>query len=170
MGVALYQLTNQYLQLAETLANGDFDVQTIADTIEASGISDELSVKAQGIEYVARAAEQYNPLIDMEIERLQALKVSRNKVAAGLRSYLKDNMERAGIERIECPMFKLTIKRNPPSVEILDRLSLAGEYWTKPQPVTPPPAPDKAAIKQAIAAGLAVIGARMAQSTRLEVR
>ena len=34
---ALYVIANQYLALAEKLADGDFDAATIADTIEASG-------------------------------------------------------------------------------------------------------------------------------------
>jgi len=167
---ALFVLTNQYLALAEKLADGDFDAQTIADTIEASGISDELAVKAQGIEFVARGAEAHHAAIDAEIARLQALKAHRQKVADGLRAYLKDNMERAGFEKIECPLFKLSIRKNPPSVEILDQLSLPPEFMRTPEPKPPVPAPDKAAIKAALQAGKDVPGARLAQGTRLEVK
>lgn len=170
MSVALYQLTNQYLALAEKLAEGDFDLTTIADTIEASGITDELSVKAQSIEFVARGAEAFHGVIDAEIARLQALKASRDKVAAGLRAYLKDNMERAGIEKIECPMFKISIKHNPPAVEVMDPLSLPAEYWRTPEPKPPVAAPDKAAIKAALLAGVDVMGARMVQGTRLDIK
>lgn len=167
---ALYVLTNQYLELAEKLADGDFDAQTIADTIEASGISDELAVKAQGIEFVARGAEAHHATIDAEIARLTALKAHRQKVADGLRAYLKDNMERAGIEKIECPLFRLTIKKNPPSVELLDTSALPAEFWHTPEPKPPVAAPDKTAIKTALAAGVVVPGARLVQGTRLEVK
>jgi hypothetical protein len=167
---ALYVLTNDYLALAEKLADGDFDAQTIADTIEASGITDELAVKAQGIEFVARAAEQHHLVIDAEIARLQALKAQRDKVAAGLRCYLKENMERAGIEKIECPLFKLSIKKNPPAVEIIDQLSLPAEFWRPPEPKPPVAAPDKARIKEALQHGDDVPGAKLVQGTRLEVK
>lgn len=167
---ALYVLTNQYIELASRLADGDFDAQTIADTIEASGISDELNVKAQGIEHVARSAEAHNAAIDAEIARLQALKAQRTKVAAGLRQYLLDNMQRAGIEKIECPLFKLSVKRNPPAVEILDTAQLPAEYWRTPEPKPPVPALDKVAIKAAIQAGKEVPGAVLASSARLEVK
>ncbi len=167
---ALFVLTNQYLELAEKLADGDFDAQTIADTIEASGISDELAVKAQGIEFVARGAEAHHAAIDAEIARLTALKAHRQKVADGLRAYLKDNMERAGIEKIECPLFKLSIKKNPPSVEVIDQLSLPPEYWRTPEPKPPVAAPDKAAIKAALQDGKDVPGARLNQGTRLVVK
>lgn len=167
---ALYVLTNEYLALAEQLADGDFDAQTIADTIEASGIKDELAVKAQGIEFVARAAEQHHGVIDAEIARLQALKAQRDRVAQGLRDYLKDNMERAGIEKIECPLFKISIRKNPPSVEVIDPLSLPLEYWRTPEPKPPVAAPDKAAIKAALQAGKEVMGAKLLQGTRLDVK
>lgn len=167
---ALYVITNNYLALAEKLADGDFDPQTIADTIEASGITDELAVKAQGIEFIAREAEKYGPMIDMEIERLQALKASRAKVAQGLRDYLKSNMERAGIEKIECPLFKLSIKHNPPAVEIIDTSSIPAEYWRTPEPNPPVAAPDKTAIKKALQAGVDVMGAKLTHGTRLEVK
>lgn len=166
---ALYVITNEYLALAEKLADGDFDAQTIADTIEASGISDELAVKAHGIEHVARGAEAHNLAIDAEIARLQALKAQRTKVAAGLRGYLLDNMQRAGIEKIECPLFSISIRKNPPAVEILDPLSLPAQYMVTPEPKPPVAAPDKAAIKKAIAAGEDVPGACLVQGVRLNI-
>ena len=167
---ALFVLTNQYLELANKLADGDFDAQTIEDTIESSGITDELAVKAQGIEYVARGALAHNAAIDAEIARLRELKASRERVAQGLRDYLKSNMERAGIDKIECPMFKISIKHNPPAVEILDQLSLPAEYWRTPEPKPPVAAPDKAKIKADLQAGVDVIGARLIQGSRLDIK
>ena len=169
MSVALYELTNQYLELAEKLSGLDLDAQTIQDTIEGSGIVDSLQDKAQGIEFIAREAVNYNTLIDMEIDRLKALKADREKVAAGLHKYLLENMERAGISKINCPLFSISIRKNPPAVE-LDPLCLPAEYWTTPDPRPPVPQPNKAAIKAALMAGVDVLGARMVQGQRLEIR
>lgn len=165
----LYEISGQYRQLAEKLAAMDLDATTIADTIEASGLTDALQEKAQGVELVARAAEIHCPAIDAEIARLQALKAHRQKIAQGLRDYLKQNMEAAGIERIECPLFKLSLKKNPPAVEVLDENAVPAGFW-----VTPPPKPveariDKKAIAAAIKANQDVPGARLVQHTRLEV-
>lgn len=167
---ALYVLTNQYLALAEKLADGDFDAQTVADTIEASGITDELSVKAQGIEYVARGALAHHAAIDAEITRLQALKAQRDRVAQGLRDYLKVNMERAGIEKIDCPMFSISIRKNPPAVEVDDTSALPAAFWRTPEPNPPVASPDKAAIKAALSKGETVPGARLVQNTRIEIK
>lgn len=167
---ALYVLSSKYLALAERLADGDFDLQTIADTIEASGISDEIAVKAQGCEFVARGALAHNLAIDVEIVRLQALKARREKIAQGMRDYIKDCMEHTGMEKIDCPLFSISIRKNPPAVDITDRLSLPAQYWVTPTPTPPVAAPDKNAIKNAIKAGIDVIGARLTQTTRLEIK
>lgn len=167
---ALYALTTQYLELAEKLAEGDFDAQTIADTIEASGITDELAIKAQGCEFIARGALAHHAAIDAEIARLQDLKASRERAAQAMREYIKSCMERAGIEKIECPLFKISIRSNPPAVEVTDPLSLPKEFWRTPEPKPPVAAPDKAAIKAALQSGVEVIGARLTQSTRLDIK
>jgi len=165
---ALYNLANQYLELANKLADGDFDAATIADTIEASGITDDLSAKAQALEYVARGAESHNDAIDAEIARLKALKEHRTKVADGVRKYLFDNMQRMGITKIDCPLFTIDIVKNQPKVEILDQLSIPPEFLFIPEPM--PPKPDKTAIGAALKAGQDVAGATLTQSTRLRIK
>lgn len=166
-GVALYALADQYKQLAERLASMDLDAQTVADTIEASGLTDDIAEKACGIEMVARTMEMHTPAIDAEIERLTALKKQRQKAAAGLRDYLKTHMIATGIQKIEAPLFKIKLQNNPPSVDLYEPDLIPLEYMFQPE--TPPPAPDRAAIKAAIKAGKEVPGARMTQGQRLVV-
>ena len=165
--IALYTLAGQYQQLAEQLADLDLDAQTVADTIEASGLTDDIMVKAQGIECIARTLEMHTPAIDAEIDRLKALKAGREKKAQGLRNYLKDNMIACGIDKIESPLFKIKLQNNPPSVDIFELGLIPVKYMTTP--VAPPPAPDKAAIKAAIKSGIDVEGACLTQSQRLVV-
>ena len=166
---SLFNLTGQYLALAHRLADSDFDAETIADTIEASGIVDDIATKCQNIEHVARGAESHNAAIDAEIARLQALKAHRAKVAQGLRDYVKQNMLTLGIERIECQLFQISIRNNPPAVDIFDQLSLPAQYMVTPEPKPPVAAPDKKAIAKAIKEGADVPGARLTQSSRLHI-
>lgn len=165
----LYEISTQYRQLAERLADMDMDAVTVADTLEASGLTDALPDKAQGVEMVARAAEMHCPAIDAEIARLQALKGRRQKIAQGLRDYLKWNMENAGVERVECPLFTLTLKKNPPAVEVLSVADVPIDYWTTPTPKPPEPRLDKKLIAADIKAGKVVPGCDLVQHTRLEV-
>lgn len=166
--IALYSLAGQYQQLSDRLSDMDLDATTIADTIEASGLTDDIAVKAQGIECVARTLELHNPALEAEINRMIDLRNSRAKKAQGLRDYLKTNMQACGIDKIDSPLFSIRLQNNPPAVDVFEPGLLASEYMRRaPQP---PPAPDKAAIKAALVAGKDVQGARLVQGVSLRVR
>ena len=167
-GIALFEMTAQYRQLAEQLSNLDLDATTVADTIEASGIVDDIAQKATGIEMIARTMEMHNPAIDAEIERLKALKLHRVKAALGLREYLRNNMQAAGILKLESPLFKIRLQNNPPSVDVFEPGLIPESLMTKP--IAPPPQPNKEAIKAEINAGRDVPGAKLVQTQRLVVK
>lgn len=166
---ALFNISSQYIQLAERLAELDLDLMTIEDTIESSGLIDDFTDKAQALEFVARGATAHNLTIDDEISRLQALKARREGVASGIRKYLMGNMQRTGISKITCPLFSISIANNPPSVDVFDPLSLPKGYMKFTEPKPPIKSPDKAAIKKAIQAGIDVPGASLVQSKRLVI-
>jgi len=165
--IALYEMAGAYRQLLDTLSEGDFDAQTIADTVEASGIVDDIAQKAAGIEMVARTMEMHTPALDAEIERLTALKKRRQAAAKGLRDYLRANMQAVGITKLESPLFVIKLQNNPPSVDVYEPGLIPVEFMTQPKP--PEPAPNKTAIAAAIKGGAEVPGARLTQSQRLVV-
>lgn len=163
----LYELAASYRALAEQLADADLDAQTVADTIEASGITDDIATKLQGIEMVARSAEAHETAIDAEIKRLQALKKHRQAIAKGLRDYALLNMQNAGIQKITCPLFTVSLRNNPPGVEVYESGLIPAE-WMR-QPDTPPPEPDKKRILAELQAGREVPGAKLKQTQRIAI-
>lgn len=164
---SLYVLAGEYRALLDRLSDAEFDDQTIADTIESVGIVDDIQAKAQGVEMVARAFLQYDSVLHSEIERLKALRVARQRNADRLREYLKTEMEHMGIKKIECPLFTLSLRLNPASVEVFDARMLPLTYWR--QPPAPEPMPDKIKIAQDLAAGKDVPGARVERRNRLSI-
>lgn len=167
---SLYILAAEYRALLETLADGDFDAATVADTLEASNLPDDLAAKAQNVEYVARSIEADIPAIDAEIERLTARKAGKLKAAQGLRDYLLTCMRTADVQKIETPMFTFTQRKNPPAVVLEDEKLLPAEYWRTPEPKPPIAAPDKFAIKTALQAGTEIPGAKLEQGIKLTVK
>lgn len=164
---SLYVLAGEYRTLMDRLTDHEFDDQTIADTIESTGIFDDIVVKAQNLEMVARNFLQTDSMLDEEIVRLQALRHRRAMAAARLREYLKVEMEHMGIKRIECPLFTIALRANPGSVEIFDARQLPLDYWRTP-PV-PEPTPDKKKIADDLKSGKDVPGARLEQKNRLAI-
>src|SRR5690606_27548847 len=110
---------------------------TVADTIEASGLPQQIGEKAQGCEMVARTFEADIPAIDAEIKRLQELKKARQARADALRDYLLRNMIASDIQVIECPLFRISIAKNAPAVEVFDDDQIPDDLFISP-PAQPP--------------------------------
>ena len=163
---SLYDIAAEYRQTADKLADLDLDEQTIADTLE--GMSGALELKAQNVVMFARNLEA----TATAIKEAETAMASRRKAiehrAAGLRRYALSAMQVAGVQSIECPYFKLSVRKNPPAVEVFDAAQIPAQFMRTPEP--PPPAPDKKAITEAIKAGKEVPGARLVSGERLEVR
>ncbi len=111
---------------------------------------------------LAAKANMLEP-IDAELKRIEG----EEKF---YKNYLLTNMQAAGITKIEANdgSFKASIQNNPPSVQIDDETLIPADYLRVPE--APPPSPDKALIKQAIADGYTVPGARLQQSQRVVIK
>ena len=163
---ALYELAAEYRADAEKLADMDLDEQTLADTLE--GLGGELEVKAQNVIMFTRNLEATAAAIKEAEAQMAARRKALENRAAGLRRYVLENMQFAGIQKIECPFFKLSIRENPAAVDIYEPGLIPAQYMKQPEP--PPPSPDKTAIKAAITAGTEVPGAKLTKGTRLEIK
>lgn len=163
---ALYDIAAEYRDAASKLADLDLDAQTVADTLE--GLSGDLEVKAQNVAFFARNLEATAAAIKQAEADMAARRKSLEKRAEGLRQYIFTSMQVAGIEQIECPHFRMSIRDNPAAVEIYEPGLIPVEFMTKPEP--PAPAHDKKAIADAIKAGREVAGAKLTQGKRLEIK
>jgi hypothetical protein len=88
--------------------------------------------------------------------------------AARIKDWVLANMMVAGIQKIECPYFRLAVRANPPAVEIYEPGLIPAEFMRQPEP--PPPSPDRAAIKAAIVEGREIAGCKLTHGMRLEIK
>lgn len=145
----LYEITPQLVELS----NMDASDEAVRDTLEA--VQMEFNDKAVAIVKVAESLDADTSAIDAEIERLKARKQVIVNRKQQLRDYLLYNMEAAGIKKIDCPLFTVTLRQGVESVEIIDQSQIPNEYVA----VEVVEKPDKAAIKAAIKSGKEVTGA-----------
>jgi len=161
---ALYLIADEYLQAVNALSDLDLPDEVVADTLES--LQYPLEQKATNVAMFVRNLEATAEAIkEAESEMAKRRKALESR-AANVREYLKANMIRAGISKIECPLFKLAIRDNPPSV-VIDGV-VPAEFMRQPEP--PPPAPDKKAISEALKAGQHVPGAHITRTQRLEIK
>lgn len=162
---ALFQLAAEHRALADKLHNLDLDDQTIADTLESEG--GDLVEKCKNVAAVFRNLESDAKQIKEAEQQLAERRKAIEKRAESLKNYLKTNMEVAGITKIECPWFLISIAQNPEAVTVDDESLIPRDYF-KEIPATFQL--DKAMVKQAIKDGFNVPGAHLSRGTSLRIK
>lgn len=162
---ALFQLAAEFRAISDRLHEADLDEQTIADTLE--GIGGDLQEKSINVaKYIKNLESDADQIKQVEQQMAERRKVLEKK-AASIKHYLHTNMEKAGISKIECPWFVLSIKNNPESVQVADEGSIPRDYFKE---IPASYSLDKALVKQAIRDGFDVPGCFLSRGTRLEIK
>lgn len=166
---ALYQLVEQYRSLEALDASEDLPPDVIRDTLE--GLTGELTVKATNVARYILNTEAMAEAIDRASTQMKIRANRMRNRADSIREYLRNNMQGAGITKIEAVQFVLSLKKNPPAVVIDDEAAIPADYKITPEPLPPPlPRPDKKLIVKAIKDGFVVPGAHLEQANRLEIK
>jgi len=98
-----------------------------------------------------------------EIKRLQAKKKTLANQQAQLKQWLTDNMIDSGIDKIECPLFTITLRKAvKDNVLVIDDVESLLKHYTKPVA----PVIDKATLKADLKGGAVVKGAHLEDSKR----
>lgn len=163
---ALFDIAREYREAADKLADLDLPPEAIEDTLES--LSGDLEVKATNTAFLIRNLEASAAAIKEAEAQMAARRKAIENRAARVRDYLLANMMVAGIQKIECPYFRMSVRDNPPAVEIYEPGLIPAEYMRQPEP--PPATPDKTAIKEALRAGVDVPGCKLTIGKRLEIK
>lgn len=164
--LTLYTIADQYLIDLERLESMDLDEQTFKDTLE--GLSGDLEIKATNVAMFVRnleaSAEAIKNAEKQMADRRKAIEAKADKI----REYLKENMLRTGISKIDCPYFQLSIRKNPPSVEVIDQALIPDKYFDIPEP--PAPTLNKNRLKDDLKNGVIVEGAKLTSGQSLQIK
>lgn len=159
---SLYSISERFLELfnKDNLTQEEFEEQ-------GNELALILKNKAENIVGYNFTLESNKNVLKKEIERLQSIYKATENKQEKLYTYVKENMNKLGLEKIETPIGNITIKKNPPSVNIYDEKIIPIEY-IKEKIVT---SIDKAKIKEDIKKGINVLGAELIETnTRLEIK
>lgn len=166
MSITLFELAGEYRDVADKLADMDLPPEVIADTLES--MSGALEAKATNVAAFVRNLRATSAQIKEAEQEMAHRRKAMDARADHLEAYLLANLQRAGIQKIECPYFRLSVRANPPRVVVDDERQIPADYFRQVAP--PPPAVDKTLIAQALKDGYEVPGARLEQSQRLEIK
>jgi hypothetical protein len=158
----LYQITQEAQYLAALL-----ETEELTPELEAELLINQEQLQSKGINYAKVIAnyQSESDAIDAEIKRLKAMKESRDKKVTWLTESLKKAMLVSGIEKIESPLFKISLRRSE-AVEVEIPEALPVDWQVKKVTITA----DKVAIKKAIKEGYSITGARLLENFNLQIK
>lgn len=157
----LYELTDAYKKV---LSDEELDPQTVYDTLDA--IKDDIKVKADGI---ASLISELKNDADRKKKKADAwresAKVDEAK-AAWLQRYLTEELDNAGIKKLETDNHLLSTRNYTPSVIIDDSKKLPVDYVKE----TIDYRPVKKRIREALKAGKEVPGAHLKENRKTVIK
>ena len=158
----LYEITREALELASLL-----ETEELTPELEAALIinQEQLQTKAGNYAKVISNIQSDADAIETEIKRLKAMKDSKERAITRLKEAVREAMLVSNIDKIESPLFKLSLRRSE-SVEVDLVEALPSDFRNVKNVVTA----DKVAIKEAIKRGENIIGARIVENFSLQIK
>jgi hypothetical protein len=158
----LYEITHEAQYLAALL-----ETEELTPELEELLVinQEQLQAKASSYAKVIANIQGDSDAIDAEIKRLKAMKESKDRAVTRLKDAVKNAMMVSGIDKIESPLFKLSLRRSE-AVEVEVPEALPIDWQVKKVTITA----DKVAIKQAIKDGYAITGARIIENFNLQIK
>mgnify|MGYP003645540643 CR=1 FL=1 len=128
MSISLYEMTNDMRALTNLVESGDvLTAEMIADTME--GMKIEFDKKINSVLVVRQNYIREAEKFDAEAERLDLLAVAAHKKAEKLKQYVHDSMEGAKVDKVDCDLFKVSLRKATKKLGRVDESKIAGKFW-----------------------------------------
>lgn len=165
-GLSLYNITNKFVELMDKAQEGELAEE------EYNQLGEEIALELQnkGTSIVGYALNEMVLIdaMDVQIKRLQDMKKARQNKLDNFKKYVKENMERLNLSKLETELGTISIQKSPKAtVEILDEEKVPNKYKKIVQEIKI----DKTAIAQdAKETGEAIEGTRVLIGTYLRIK
>ncbi|MBC6150080.1 siphovirus Gp157 family protein [Listeria booriae] len=155
----LYELTQSYqnvLDIAEQL-----EAETLKDTLDA--ITEGFEIKAENTAKVIKTLEAEVAGLDAEIKRMSERRSAIKNNIDGMKRYLKEELEKIGVDKVKGQHLTVRIQNNPQSVRVDDESKLIGYLIEQPKKL------DKKTLLADLKDGKKVEGAEIQQGRSLRI-
>lgn len=160
----LYELTGEYQEAFHAMIEADMDEQAIADTLE--GLQGAIEDKGRNVAaFFLGLQGDVDAMKEAEKRMATRRKALENRIEQ-MKDYLRSGMVKAGIKKISCPEFSVSIGKPSEVLEVTNEDLIPSTYF-KPQA----PKLDKTLLKKDLKAGSHFEGAQLVSGKpRLTIR
>ncbi|WP_121605356.1 siphovirus Gp157 family protein [Virgibacillus sp. Bac332] len=156
----LYELSQKYSQLLQLAEEAD--EAAFLDALEY--LDEEINEKAENIAFVLQEMKADIDKIGNEIKRLQNRKKTLQNKQDQLKWYLTKELDGLGIDRVKSANFNISLRNNPPKVNVLDESLIPKQYFITKQELS------KKDIKEALKNGEEIEGVSLISERSVNIR
>ena len=158
----LYELADEFKDALENLT--DLDDQAVIDTLES--LEGEFKLKSSNVaKYIKNLENTLDGMKEAESNMHQRRTSLENKVAH-MRKYLKDNLEKSGLNKIDTPDISISMQKNPYKVIITNETEIPSDFIDTKETKSV----NKEKIKEALKNGEEVPGCELVQENRITIK
>ncbi len=164
--LSLYNITNKFVELMDKVQDGELTEEEYNEL--GNELALELQNKSTSIVGYFQNENAFIDAIDTQIKRLQDIKKSKQNKIEKFKKYVKENMERLDLPKVETELGTISIQKSPKaSVEILDEEEIPNKY----KKIVQETKIDKTAIaKDTKESGKVVPGTKVVVGTYLRIK
>lgn len=167
-GLALHELTDELKAVMDGgLVFDEATGEILFDESSMDALQVSVAVKARAVMLYSQNLHSLAKARKEAYEKMKRSSESAEARAVQLDNYLLSCIEKVG-GRIETPEATISVRKNPPSVQVIDESKVPPEYMKETVKVTR--TVDKTAVKDAIKGGEAVPGCALVHSKRVSIQ
>lgn len=162
----LYDLTAQYATLFDSIMDSAVDGEILPEFADAlAALEDDIKHKLAGCCMVIADLEAHGAACEQEAKRLAKRAASVTAHVKGLKTYMKDCLERADLVKLDTGLFRVSVCNNSqPSVSIVDLDAVPHKFDKVPAREV-----SLSAIAEAVGKGEDVPGAEVTRGKHLRI-
>ena len=124
--LSLYNITNKFVEIMDKAQEGELTEEEYSEV--GNELALELQNKSSNIIGYIKNSESLLDAMKTEEKRLADIRKQGEKKLDKFYQYVKENMERLGLEEIPTELGKLKITKNPMSIEIENEDEIPSEF------------------------------------------
>lgn len=158
----LYELTDDYLSLWESLSDPEADWTEAEEKLR--GIERAFDDKVSACAKMIRNMESEETALTREIDRMSRRHDALVRKTKAIKEYVKAEMETSGREKVRTDVFTVSVQHSPDKVHVVDETRIPPQYYQTTKRL------DKVEVLRMLKAGYAVPGCELTQGSHLRIR
>lgn len=164
MKATLYELASEYQEILERSYNSDGEIDK-SYLEKLSSLEGDIKEKSLNIASIVKTIESDIEAMKLAEESIEERRKKLEKKSNYLKSYILNNLNNAGLDKVSNAYHELKISKNPPSIRVVDESLIPSFFFVEKVSKQL----NKNLLKEKIKEDFLIAGVELIQETRLTI-